>query len=147
MFLEIHVSRRSPSLCPWYLLVVFTAMNRSDGVRSSTGTRGVFLRGGPLIALLSRVSFLKYAEKTFPPVAAAGRPSESPLLGCPTVATSTPVTSKQVTAVPTAVRALEDPPAGFHIVTECLVSQLQSWTEEVANNQFQKFITSSTAEA
>lgn len=135
MFLEIHVSSKSSSLCPWYLQVVFTAMNRSDGVRRSTGP-GVTFRLGTVIALLSRVSFLKYAEKTFPPVAAAAEcTTGSPLLGCATVATSMPVTSRQVTAVAAArgpaaeLKVLIDPPAGFHIATEVL--QLQSWTEEM----------------
>lgn len=137
MFLEIHVSSRSSSLRPWYLPVVFTAMNTSDGERCSTGPGGALLRGGPFIALLSRVNFLKYAEKTFPPVAAAGRSTGSPLLGCPTVTTSMPVTSRQVTAVAAArvpadeLKVLIDPPAGFHIVTGRMVSQLQSWTEEM----------------
>ncbi|KAA8595264.1 hypothetical protein FQN60_012399 [Etheostoma spectabile] len=43
----------------------------------------------------------------------------SPLLGCPTVTTSIPVTSRQVTAAAAAeLKLLFDPPAaGFHIVT------------------------------
>lgn len=109
-------------------------MNRSDGVRRSSGP-GVTFRLGMVIALLSRVSFLKYAEKTFPPVAAAECTTGSPLLGCATVATSMPVTSRQVTAVAAArgpaaeLKVLIDPLAGFHIATEVL--QLQSWTEEM----------------
>ncbi len=136
-FLEIQVSSRSSSLWRWYLPVVFTAMNRSAGERCSTGPGGALLRGGALIALLSRASFLKYAEKTFPLVAAAGGSTGSPPFGCPTVTTSIPVASRQVTAAAAArgpaaeLKVLFDPPAGFHIVT---VLQLRSWTEESVRN-------------
>lgn len=131
MFLEIQVSSRSSSLCRWYLPVVFTAMNRSAGVRCSTGGGGTLLRGGPLMALLSRVSFLKYAEITFPLVAAAARGGSagSPLLGCPTVTTSIPVTSRQVTAAAAALKALIDSPAGFHIVSVC-DSLMRGWKKK-----------------
>lgn len=135
MFLEIQVSSSRSSLCRWYLPVVFTAMNRSSGERRSTGAGGALLRAGPLIALLSRVSFLKYAEKTFPPGAATVGSTGSPLLGWPTVTTSMPVTSRQVTAAAAArgaaaeLKVIIDPPAGFHIVTERVVLQLRSWTE------------------
>lgn len=95
MCLEIHVSSSSCSRGRWYLPVVFTATNTSTGERCSTGGGGALLRGGPLIARLSRLNFLKYAENTSPPVAAAGGPP----LGCPTVTTSMPVTSRQVTAL------------------------------------------------
>lgn len=110
-------------------------MNRSAGERCSTGPRGALFRGGALIALLSRVSFLKYAEKTFPLVAAAGGSTGSPLLGCPRVTTSIPVTSRQVTAAAAArspvaeLKVFFDPPEDFHIVTEGIVLPLHSWTE------------------
>lgn len=105
-------------------------MNRSDGLRRSTGP-GVTCRLGTVIVLLSRVSFVKYAEKTFPPVAAAEYFTGSSLLGCATVTTSMQVTSRQVTAVAAArgpateLELVIDPPAGFHIPTEGL--QLQKW--------------------
>ncbi|TNN56714.1 hypothetical protein EYF80_033059 [Liparis tanakae] len=92
-------------------------MNRSSGERRSTGPAGALLLRGPLTARLSRVSFLKYAENAFP---LAGGSAGSPPLGCPTVTTSVPVTSRQVTAAAAAAAELKepfDPPEGLHIVT------------------------------
>lgn len=139
MFLEIQVSSRSPSLCSWYLRVLFTAMKSSCGLRCSTGPRGALpLPGDPTIALLCRVSFLKYAEKTLLPpkaagagaaAAAAGQPGGSPLLRSPTAAKSRQLTSR----LPTEGPLIVDPPEASHFVAKwTALLPLPSWEEAAA---------------